>query len=88
MPKVEKLLLSIREILLQEWDPLGVNDNESCRNEYDSYAPTVCRYLREGADEYKLAAHLCEIQRVSMGMSVSNEDLNRRVARRLLSLMK
>jgi hypothetical protein len=83
----DRLLLAVRAILFREWDPIGVNDNDLCGDEYDSYAPTICRWLREGVDEYKLAAHLSRIQRESMGMSVIDEELHRRVARRLLELV-
>jgi len=87
MPKPDKLLRSVQEILFREWDPIGVNDEELCRDEYDSYAPTICRWLRQGVDEDKLAAHLSHLQRVIMGMSVIDEELHRRVARRLLELV-
>ncbi len=68
-------------------DPIGVNDNELCRNEYDSYAPTICRYLCEHVDEHKLTAHLSRLQRDNMGMSSVNEELNRSIARRLIALL-
>lgn len=84
--KPDPLLVAIQEVLFREWDPIGVNDNELCRDEYDSYAPAICRWLREGVDEHRLAAHLSELQRVSMEMSVIDEELHRRVARRLLEL--
>lgn len=88
MPEPNQLLLAVCEMLFREWDPIGVNGNELCRDEYDSYAPTICRLLREGADEYKLANHLSQLQRVSMGISIIDEELHRRAARRLLSLVK
>lgn len=87
MKEFDKLLIAVREILFREWDPIGVNDNEACRNEYDSYAPTICRRLREGADEAWLAAHLSRLQRDSMGMSHVNDELHKRVARRLYKLV-
>lgn len=81
----DSLLSAVREILFREWDPIGVNDNERCRDEYDSYAPTICWLLRQGIDEQRLAAHLSRLQRVSMGISVIDEELHRHVARRLLA---
>ena len=86
MKKPDQLLLAVQDVLFREWDPIGVNGNESCRNEYDSYAPTICRWLREGVDEHKLANHLAHLQRVSMGMSFIDVELHRRVARRLIEL--
>ena len=61
----------MQEVLFRQWDPIGVNGNELCRDEYDSYAPTICRWLREGTDEHKLACHLSRLQRDSMGMSTT-----------------
>ena len=87
MAKHEQLLQSVRDILFLEWDPIGVNHHDLCRDEYDSYAPTISRLLREGVDEHKLTAHLSQLQRINMGMSVVDEDLHRRIAGRLLSLV-
>lgn len=86
MSTSDRLLLAVQEVLFREWDPIGVNDNELCRDEYNSYAPTICEWLREGVDEFKLARHLSQLARVSMGLPSSDEELDRRVARRLLQL--
>jgi hypothetical protein len=87
MPKDVCILHAVRDILFREWDPIGVNGYDQCVDEYDSYAPTICRYLLDGVDEYKLAMHLSELARVSMGLSWVDEGLNSKVARRLLSLL-
>ncbi len=87
MTKASELLPIVQEFLFREWDPIGVNDNELCHDEYHSYAPAVVQLILGGADEYKLAARLSEFQRVSMGMSASDEERHRRVARRLLALV-
>jgi hypothetical protein len=87
MAKASDLLPVVSEILFREWDPIGVNDNELCRDEYDSYVPGLVHALLSGADEYKLASWLRRVQSDSMGMSVIDEELHRRVARRLLGLL-
>lgn len=86
MTRIASMLPAVREILFREWDPIGVNDNPNCRDEYDSYGPTICRMLDENVDERRLAAHLSRLQRESMRMSVIDEELHRRVARRLIGL--
>jgi hypothetical protein len=86
MAKPDQFLIAVQEILFHEWDPIGVNANALCRDEYDSYAPTICRWLLEGVDEHKLARHLAQLQRVTMGMSIIDEELHHRVARRLVAL--
>lgn len=87
MAKPDSLLTGVQDLLFREWDPIGVNDNDSCKDEYDAYATTICRWLREGVDEYKLTSHLGELQRVSMGMASIDEQKNRMIARRLLALV-
>jgi len=86
--KGDDLLRSVREVLFRDWHPIGVNDNPSCSDEYDSYAPTLCRYLRQGADESRLAAHLRQIVTVSMGLTLADDVRERRVARQLLGLLQ
>jgi hypothetical protein len=89
MPKqkqVRRLLPLVKEVLFRDSDPIGVNDSELCRDEYDSYAGTFCRHVLEGADEYKLVTHLGRLQRDEMGLSIIDEDRDRRVVRTLLAL--
>ena len=87
MQEASRLLPDVKDILFREWDPIGVNDNELCRDEYDGYVPGLVQALLAGADEHKLAAWLRRVQSESMGMSVIDEELHRRVARRLLGLL-
>ena len=87
MAKASQLLPVVQDILFREWDPIGVNHHELCCDEYNSYARAIVERLLSGADEYKLASQLREFQRVSMGMSMIDEELHRRVAHRLLELL-
>lgn len=49
-----KLSKAISQILWENWDPLGVNDNENIRDEYDSYVPKIVRLKMHGADKVLL----------------------------------
>lgn len=86
--KRKELWQAVKEVLFQEWDPIGINSNPACSEEYDSYVSTIVRFLQAGADEYKIAEHLRNLQRVSMGLSSANEERDHRVARRLINLGK
>jgi hypothetical protein len=88
VPKIDPLLEAVQQTLLLEWDPIGVRQHLRCRDEYDSYAPTICRYLREGADHFRLAAHLEHLQRSSMGLTRINAAKNLHVAQHLLELLR
>jgi hypothetical protein len=59
----------VRVSLLQDWDPIGVNDCPEAHDEYDSYVGGVCSLLLSGADAYKLRQHLAHIETVNMGLS-------------------
>ncbi len=83
--KFYRLYQAVREILFREWDPIGVNCHAPA-DEYDSYAPGICRLLEAGADEVRLTEHLHKLATESMGLSNSDREHHRRIARRLLSL--
>ncbi len=40
-----KAQVTVSEILFYIWDPIGVNRNLSCRDEYDIYVPIITAYL-------------------------------------------
>ena len=70
----EKLNESVKRILWENWDPIGVNDIPEAIGEYDSYAPSVTTLLLNGADVRKIRNHLHSIETTPMGM---NGDLAR-----------
>ena len=80
--KYRRAFDAIHDILIHEWDPIGVGDVPQAQDEYDSYIPTIYRLLSEGADEHKIAQHLEKLETVSMGLR-SGGDHNRTIARRL-----
>lgn len=87
MPKFDRLLSAVKDILFREWDPIGVNECEECRHEYDCYAVSICKLLRAGADEFKLTGYLGRYQRESMGLTRVHAERDRHVAQQLLALL-
>ena len=57
----------IRDVLIREWDPIGVGDESA--DEYDSYIPGVAQLLAGGCDKIELERHLRQIEKSSMGLS-------------------
>ena len=90
MSKVKKkeLWQAVKEILFLEWDPIGINSNPDCDDEYDSYVKTIVRLLQAEADEYKITEHLRNLRRVSMGLGSTDEERDRHIARRLINLVR
>jgi hypothetical protein len=63
----------LRELLLREWDPIGISDlADSQLDEYEHYAGQLVRRLRAGATEEEIAAVL-ERFRTDMGLEPSDE---------------
>jgi hypothetical protein len=60
----------VREILMREWDPIGVADAPEAADEYDRYAAKAYVMLMdERADEKRIAAYLFDVATKSMGLS-------------------
>ena len=59
---------AIRQVLMRDWDPIGIADEPACADEYDSYIGGVYHLLASGADETRIASHLAAVQTEMMGL--------------------
>ena len=59
---------SIRDILMVEWDPIGVNDIPEAADEYDSYIDGLYELLEQGTSEVGVCAYLRHIEIYEMEM--------------------
>ena len=82
-----RLFEAVKDILFSMWDPIGVNDNPSCSDEYDAYAPTIVRLLLEGADEHKIMGHLRQSE-INLGLPQADEPHDLQIARQLINLVQ
>lgn len=78
----ESINREIARILLSDWNPLRPFASE---DEYSGYIPGIRRLLDAGADLFKMAAHLSQIEVVSMGIA-GDEARCRAVAEKLLAI--
>ena len=78
---------SIRQVLLNEWDPIGINDIPEAQDEYDGYVGGVYRLLASGASK-EIVQHLFRIEVETMGLGPvrPNSHYSRNVAQTLLRL--
>lgn len=74
---------AIDRILWEEWDPIGVNGIEDVRDEYDSYVSHLFSLSINGADQAKIASHLLDIERSSMGL-LGNKQNCEEVAQKII----
>ena len=73
----------IDEILWKDWDPIGVNDIEDVRDEYQSYTPRVFSLTIQGANKIKIAEHLYHIETINMGMT-GNKEHCEKIAQKII----
>jgi hypothetical protein len=67
----KKIYLEIDRILWEMWDPVGVNDNEDFRDEYQSYVPHIFTLAKQRNLE-ALADYLYKTETALMGMDARN----------------
>jgi len=84
--QIDNALSDVRRILLDVWDPLGVNEFPEASDEYDSYAPAIVGMLVRGATEADLVHHLRKIETENMGLSYLDEQRLINTAKALLAV--
>ena len=83
--RAKEIQEAIRQVLLHEWDPIGVSDIPEAHDEYDSYVGGIYRLLASGASEYQIIERLYNLETVDMGLPGNREGL-KRVAEKLAEL--
>ncbi|HWG32750.1 MAG TPA: hypothetical protein VN650_01185 [Gemmatimonadaceae bacterium] len=73
--KVRAIHESIRQNLLQDWDPIGVRDAVEAQDEYDGYVGSIYRVLASDASTQAIAEHLARTQTDAMGLHASARSL-------------
>ncbi len=72
---------AIRQILMSEWDPIGVNDTPEAADEYDGYISPLLDLLsaEAGSDEVAEYLQTVEIERMGLTDALGNPLLPARV---------
>jgi hypothetical protein len=76
---------SIRKVLMDQWDPIGVRGVPEAVDEYDPYIGRIYRILSEGESTAEVADLLASVEREEIGVSTSPE-VRSHVAAKLLDL--
>jgi hypothetical protein len=84
--RAREIMRQIGTILLQDWDPLGVNHIPEAREEYESYVGGVYRLLASRANAAEIAEHLRKIEFRQMGLGRATIELLMPVAEKLVAL--
>jgi hypothetical protein len=62
----EELYQRVDEVLHYIWDPIGVSDTPTARNEYHSYLPHVFSLIKTNADAEHIAEYLFDVSTQQM----------------------
>ncbi len=75
----------IHNILLNEWDPIGVSGIEEAHDEYDSYIIDILVLLGDKAGEKEFFDFLWYIETEHMGLK-GNRDRTKKIANKLAGI--
>ena len=67
--KVQQRQSSIRDMLMNEWDPIGVAQFAEAQNEYDGYVAEVDVLVAGKASQADIFAHLWKMETDIMGLT-------------------
>ena len=80
------LILDIRSVLINEWDPIGIGDNSHLSDEYDSYIGSIISILKQRPSIETIVAFLEKIEITEMGIDNVNVKHLYDVATKLRSI--
>ncbi len=64
--RVRAAKLQIRQVLLEEWDPIGIADEPLAQDEYDGYLGGIYDLLELGKAEAEIVTRLHFIETINM----------------------
>ena len=74
-------LNNVRQILRQDWDPIGVGDDIDAKDEYDSYVFDIYQMLKDGKPADDLLNYLFWAEQERMGLTPNKEQAKKVVAK-------
>jgi len=66
--RAREIMRQIGAVLLQDWDPLGVNHIPEAQDEYESYVGGVYRLIASRASAAEISEHLRKSEYREMGL--------------------
>lgn len=82
---MRELISRVDQILLEDWDPIGVNGIPEASDEYSSYAPGLLRIAMRGNPE-SVADQLRFISSEQMGLGGESREHDMKIAQKLIDL--
>ncbi len=60
---------AVKQILMQDWDSIGVQSVAQAQDEYDAYTAQLAGMILRGASQSDLVKYLIELEKKAMGFS-------------------
>ncbi len=76
----------IRKVLMEIWDPIGINEYPEAQDEYDAYIGPVYVLLKRNALDSEIVHYLTEVETQRMGLPFRDKELLLPVVTSLKSL--
>jgi hypothetical protein len=77
LEKARTLHESIHNILINEWDPIGVNIFPQANDEYDMYIPEIYKMLIHRRPKHELFDYLWWVETERMGLKGNRQHTDR-----------
>ncbi len=71
--KNNAIVLEIRSVLINDWDPIGIGDNPNLGDEYDGYIGSIMKILMQRLPNEEIVVFLKKIENTEMG--IDNVDI-------------
>ena len=84
--RAKEIQRAIGEVLLRNWDSLGVKDVPEAKDEYDSYVGGVYRLIASGASAKQIPEHLVRLETDRLGYPDTDPKMLIPLANKLLRL--
>lgn len=83
--RARALQLKIRDVLLKEWDPIGVQTIPEAQDEYDGYVPTLHSMLISRKPTHEVFEYLMWLETEHMGLTADRQR-TQSIAEKLVDL--
>jgi hypothetical protein len=84
--RAREIQRAIADVLLRNWDPIGIKDVPQARDEYDAYVGGVYRLLATEATARELAEHLAHVEAEQLGFVDTDPKMLIPLAKKLMRL--
>jgi hypothetical protein len=84
--RAQEIQRAIAQVLLRNWDPIGIKDEPRAQDEYDAYVGGVYRLIASGASARQIAEHLAKLEADQLGFADTDPKMLIQVAEKLLRL--